>query len=81
MDLNFNQCLVLLIIGFVFALIVCRALLGVANRFLMAIEAAKQAMKGGSGGGKINLMGFIFDLVREPAQDWVKTNMLGKRPK
>jgi len=50
MDLNFNQCLILLVLGFILALIVCRALLTVVNRLLMGLFTLKQEITGGEGG-------------------------------
>jgi len=60
MDLNFGQCLTLLIIGFIFALIVTRCLLAVVNRgFLLVDYAKKELMPGGASGGKFGVNDLI----------------------
>jgi len=47
MDLNFNACLTLLIIAFIFALIVCRYLAAIVNGALAGAQELKKSVMGG----------------------------------
>lgn len=67
-DLNFGQCLTLLVIGFIFALIVARALMAVVNRGFMVVDHAKkqfsEIIPGAGEGGKFTIGGFIGTLAQ-----------------
>lgn len=49
MNLNFNQCLILLFLGFILSLIIVRALLGVVNRLLLGLFELKKSITGAGG--------------------------------
>jgi len=73
MELNFNQCLTLLIIGFIFALIICRCLLAVVNRGFYLVDYAKEQIYGKKGGktGKFNLIQEGIEIIKPIAQQKV----------
>lgn len=66
LDLNFNSCLVLLIFGFVFALIFARALMAVVNRGFLLVDYAKSEIipGGGQGDGKFGVQDIIGGIVQ-----------------
>jgi hypothetical protein len=66
MDLDFNACLTLLIIGFVFALITVRALLAVVNRGFLLVDYAQEKLypQGKKPGGKTGLWDIVGGIVQ-----------------
>ena len=66
MELNFNQCLTLLIIGFVFALVCVRCLIAVVNRGFLLVDYAKEELyPGGKGSSnKFGLKDFAGQIMQ-----------------
>ena len=68
MALNGDQCLVLLIIGFIFALIFARALMAVVNRGFLLVNYAKaelsEIIPGAKGGGKFGVQDLVGGLMQ-----------------
>jgi len=82
--LDFNACLSLLIIGFIFALIFARCLMAVVNRGFLLVDYAQEKLYPGGKkqGGKFGLMdmaGAVFEAAKPGIQDWVKGAMGTKR--
>lgn len=86
MDLDFGQCLTLLVIGFVLALIVARALMAVVNRGFLLVDHAKKELSeiipGAGEGGKFTIGGFIGSLAQAalPAVQAKIQGMMGVVP-
>lgn len=84
LDLNFNACLTLLIIGFVFALIFGRVLMAVVNRGFLLVDYAKAELyPGGKMGAPTGLGGIIGGLF-EMAKPMIQAKMqewAGVKPK
>lgn len=82
MTLNFNQCLILWALVFFACLVVCRCLIGVANRFLLGIDRARELM-GGAAGKKTSPMDLIMEVARPLAGvlgTKLKDQLLGGKP-
>lgn len=84
LDLDFGQCLTLLIIGFIFALIAVRCLLAVVNRGYSVIDYAKEQLYGKSGGQKTGLKDVIVETVVKPVMQGLAPKIIegltGKKP-
>lgn len=85
LDLDYNACLTMLVLGFIFALICVRALMAVVNRAFLVVDYAKEQIygkEGGQGGsfGMKDMVGGILKAVapaiQEKAKEW-----LGVKPK
>lgn len=87
MDLNFNACLTLLIIGFIFALILARCLMAVVNRGFLLVDYAKiqfaDIIPGGKSGGKFGVQDLIGAVAQAamPAVEAKVQAWLGVAPK
>lgn len=81
MYLNYDQCLTLLVIIFVLALVVVRALMAVVNRAFLVIDYAKSQLMGkGKGGGKFNVIQEIFGMFKPQIMQGVQNFLGGKKP-
>lgn len=82
MDLDFNACFTLLIIGFVFSLLSLRCLLAIVNRGFLLVDYAQEKLYGKEGKktGPLNLMQMGWEVLgpmaKQKAQEW-----MGVKPK
>ena len=71
MDLNFEQCTILLGLGFIVTLVCIRALMSVVNRAFLVVDYAKaqltEIIPGAGKGGKFGLMDIIGSLWQAAA--------------
>ena len=85
MDLDFNACLTLLIIGFIFSLIFARCLMAVVNRGFLLVDYAKEQIYPGdkTGTGKFGLQDLVAGLGQAvlPAAQVKLQEWLGVKPK
>jgi len=85
MELDFNQCVGLLIIGFIMGLVLVRCLLAVVNRGFLLVDYAQEKLypggkKGGGGFGMKDLVGGVFQSIM-PAIAQKAQEFLGVKPK
>ena len=85
LDLNFNQCLTLLIIAFVMGLVIVRCLMAVVNRAFLVVDYAQEKLfgkdsKGGGSFGMKDLLGGIAKSVM-PALQAKAQEFMGMKPK
>lgn len=79
MDLNFDQCLTLLIIGFVLGLILVRASFAMWNRGFQLVDYAKIQLSGKKGGG-FNLKQMAMETFGPMVMDGFKKWVAGGQP-
>lgn len=86
-ELDFNACLTLLVIGFVFALVFARSLLSVVNRGFFLVDYAKEQLSEiipgvKPGGGKFTMGDFIGAIAQSvlPAVQQGLQKTLGVSP-